>query len=205
MSGMAGNVSAFSTVWTYDLYRSYLKKHAADDHYVKMGRWCTILGVLISIGTAYLVMQFASIMDYVQALFSFFVAPLFGTVVLGMLWKRASPAGGFWGLLCGTLSSIGMWALVRANPRMLAYIALSSNAKPMAENMYRALWCWIICVSVTVVVSLLTKPKPVQELTGLVYGCTELPSEGHLPIWKRPIFWAAVSLAAFLVLQWIFW
>src|SRR5208337_1098850 len=97
MSGMAGNVSAFSTVWTYDLYRSFLRKNASDNHYVKMGRWCIILGVLISIGTAYLVMQFASIMDYVQALFSFFIAPLFGTVVLGMLWKRASPAGGFWG------------------------------------------------------------------------------------------------------------
>ena len=205
MSGMAGNVSAFSTVWTYDLYRSFIRKNASDDHYVNMGRWCTILGVLISIGTAYLVMQFASIMDYVQALFSFFIAPLFGTVVLGMLWKRASPAGGFWGLLCGTCSSIGMWALVRANPHMLAYIALSSNAKPMAENMYRALWSWIVCVTVTVVVSLLTRPKPVEELTGLVYGCTELPSEGHLPIWKRPIFWAAVSVAVFLVLQWIFW
>ena len=205
MSGMAGNVSAFSTVWTYDLYRSFLRKNASDSHYVKMGRWCTILGVLISIGTAYLVMQFASIMDYVQALFSFFIAPLFGTVVLGMLWKRASPAGGFWGLLCGTVSSISMWALVRANPHMLAYIALSSNAKPMAENMYRALWSWIVCATVTIVVSLLTRPKPVQELTGLVYGCTELPSEGHLPIWKRPIFWAAISLAAFLVLQYIFW
>jgi len=95
--------------------------------------------------------------------------------------------------------------MVRANPHMLSYIALSPHAKPMAENMYRALWCWIICVTVTVVVSLLTKPKPVQELTGLVYGCTELPSEGHLPLWKRPIFWAAVSLVAFLVLQWIFW
>src|SRR5271157_4788114 len=205
MSGMAGNVSAFSTVWTYDLYRSFLRKNASDNHYVKMGRWCIILGVLISIGTAYLVMQFASIMDYVQALFSFFIAPLFGTVVLGMLWKRASPAGGFWGLLCGTASSISMWALVRANPHMLAYIALSSHAKPMAENMYRALWSWIVCVTVTVVVSLLTRPKPVEELTGLVYGCKELPSEGHLPIWKRPIFWAAVSLAIFLLLQWIFW
>jgi len=205
MSGMAGNVSAFSTVWTYDLYRSFLRKNASDNHYVKMGRWCTILGVLISIGTAYLVMQFASIMDYVQALFSFFIAPLFGTVVLGMLWKRASPAGGFWGLLCGTVSSISMWALVRANPHMLAYIALSSNAKPMAENMYRALWSWIVCATVTIVVSLLTRPKPVEELTGLVYGCTELPSEGHLPVWKRPIFWAAISLALFLVLQYIFW
>lgn len=205
MSGMAGNTSAFATVWTYDLYRSFLRKDASDDHYVKMGRWCTILGVLISIGTAYLVMKFGSIMDYVQALFSFFIAPLLGTVLLGMLWKRASPAGGFWGLLSGTVSSIGMWALVRANPHLLRYIALSSHAKDMAENMYRALWSWIVCVIVTVVVSLLTRPKPVEALTGLVYGCTELPSEGHLPLWKRPIFWAGVSLALFLVLQWIFW
>jgi SSS family solute:Na+ symporter len=205
MSGMAGNTSAFSTVWTYDLYRSFLKKHASDDHYVKMGRWCTILGVLISIGTAYLVMKFGSIMDYVQALFSFFIAPLLGTVLLGMLWKKATPAGGFWGLLCGTCSSIGMWAIVKANPHMLAYVALSSHAKDMAENMYRALWSWIVCVTVTIVVSLLTRRKPVEELTGLVYGCTELPSEGHLPIWKRPIFWAVVSAALFLVLQWIFW
>jgi len=205
MSGMAGNTSAFATVWTYDLYRSFIRKNASDNHYVKMGRWCTILGVLISIGTAYLVMKFGSIMDYVQALFSFFIAPLLGTVLIGMLWKRATPAGGFWGLLCGTCSSIGMWALVRADPRMLSYIALSSRAKDMAENMYRALWSWIVCATVTIVVSLLTRPKPVEELTGLVYGCTQLPSEGHLPIWKRPIFWAGVSLAVFLVLQWIFW
>ncbi len=205
MSGMAGNVSAFATVWTYDLYRPLIRKDASDAHYVAMGRWCTILGVLISIGTAYLVMQFKSIMDYVQALFSFFVAPLFGTVLLGMLSKRVTPAGGFWGLFAGTLSSIGMWALVKADPSKLALIALSSNAKDMAENMYRALWSWLICVIVTVAVSAFTRPKPVKELTGLVYGCTELPSEGHLKIWQRPIFWAAVSAAAFLVLQWVFW
>jgi SSS family solute:Na+ symporter len=205
MSGMAGDISAFTTVWTYDIYRSFIRQNASDAHYVTMGRVCTILGVLLSIATAYLVMEFKSIMDYVQALFSFFVAPLFGTVVLGMLWKRATPAGGFWGLLAGTVSSISMWLLVKANPKMLAYIALSSNAKDMAENMYRALWSWVICVSVTVIVSLLTRPKPVAELTGLVYGCTELPSEGHLPIWKRPIFWAAGSAVLFLVLQWVFW
>ena len=206
MSGMAGNTSAFATVWTYDLYRSFIRKNASDDHYVKMGRWCTILGVLISIGTAYLVMKFGSIMDYVQALFSFFIAPLLGTVLLGMLWKRATPGRAVSGdFSAAPVSSIGMWALVRADPHMLSYIALSSHAKDMAENMYRALWSWIVCVTVTVVVSLLTRPKPVEELTGLVYGCTELPSEGHLPLWKRPIFWAGVSLAVFLVLQWIFW
>ena len=90
MSGMAGNVSAFTTVWTYDIYRPLLRKDAPDAHYVSMGRWTTVIGVLVSVGTAYLVMRFASIMDYVQALFSFFIAPLFGTVVLGMLWKRAT-------------------------------------------------------------------------------------------------------------------
>ena len=205
MSGMAGNVSAFATVWTYDLYRPFLRKGAADSHYLKMGRWCTILGVMISIGTAYVVMQFGSIMDYVQALFSIFIAPLFGTVLLGMLWKRVTPAAGFWGLLSGSVSSIAMFLLVKFDHSMLAYIALSSQAKDMAENMYRALWSWLICVIVTVVVTAFTKPKPVEELAGLVYGCTELPSEGHLPLWRRPIFWAGVSLALFLVLQWIFW
>ena len=112
MSGMAGNVSAFATVWTYDIYGALINKHASDESKVKMGRWCTLLGVAVSIGTAYLVMQSHSIMDYVQALFSFFIAPLFGTVLLGMLWKRATPAGGFWGLLAGTMSSVGMWAWV---------------------------------------------------------------------------------------------
>src|SRR5438067_7166858 len=124
MAGMAGNVSAFATVWTYDIYRPFLKTEADDAHYVKIGRWSTILGVLISIGTAYLVMQFQSIMDYVQALFSFFIAPLFGTVLLGMLWKRATHAGGFWGLLSGTGSSIAMWTWVKVDPSALRYIAM---------------------------------------------------------------------------------
>jgi SSS family solute:Na+ symporter len=205
MSGMAGNVSAFATVWTYDLYRPFLRKTATDAHYVSMGRWCTILGVVISIGTAYLVMQFASIMDYAQAVFSFFVTPLFSAVFIGMMWKRATPAGGFWGLLTGTLSSLAMWLLVKLDPSKLAWIALSTQAKPMAENMYRLLWSGIIAVIVTVAVSFFTRPKPLEELTGLVYGCTDLPSEGHLPLLKRPIFWAAISFAIFALLQWIFW
>jgi solute:Na+ symporter, SSS family len=205
MSGMAGNVSAFATVWTYDIYRPLLRKVRTDAHFVTVGRWCTILGVLVSIGTAYLVMQFKSIMDYVQALFSFFIAPLFGTVLLGMLWRRATPQGGFWGLLAGTGSSIGMWLWVKMDPAALRYIALSSNAKDMAENMYRGLWSWIVCVIVTVAVSLLTKPKEDKELEGLVYGLTKMPSSGHLPLYQRPIFWAAVVAGVFLVLQIIFW
>jgi SSS family solute:Na+ symporter len=205
MSGMAGNVTAFATVWTYDIYKALIRKEASDAHYVLMGRWCTILGVLISIATAYLVMQFQSIMDYVQALFSFFIAPLFGTVILGMLWKRATPAGGFWGLLAGTVSSIGMWLAVKLHPAALSYIAFSRNAKDMAENMYRGLWSWLICVLVTVVVSYMTQPKPLAELNGLVYGCTELPAEGALKLYQRPIFWAVIVALGFIVLNLIFW
>jgi solute:Na+ symporter, SSS family len=205
MSGMAGNVSAFATVWTYDIYRPFMRKTATDAHYVSVGRWCTLIGVLVSIGTAYFVMQFQSIMDYVQQLFSFFIAPLFGTVILGMLWKRATPAGGVCGLLAGTLSSIGMWAWVKLDPSALSIIALSPRAKDMAENMYRALWSWLICVVVTVVVSYATKPKPEWELKGLVYGCTEIPSESGLAWPQRPIFWAAIVAVVFVALQIIFW
>jgi SSS family solute:Na+ symporter len=124
MSGMAGNVSAFATVWTYDIYRPMIKKDGTDQHYLAVGRWSTVIGVLVSIGTAYLVMQFASIMDYVQALFSFFIAPLFGTVLLGMFWKRATPAGGFAGLLCGTLASLGLYMWVKFDPSALSIVAI---------------------------------------------------------------------------------
>ena len=166
MSGMAGNVSAFATVWTYDIYGALINKHASDESKVKMGRWCTLLGVAVSIGTAYLVMQSHSIMDYVQALFSFFIAPLFGTVLLGMLWKRATPAGGFWGLFAGTLSSVGMWAWAKVDPGAVKYVALSLKAQDQAQNMFRALWCWVICVVVTVVVSLTHQAQARRRIDG---------------------------------------
>ena len=205
MSGMAGNVSAFTTVWTYDIYRALINKDGSDQHYVSMGRWSTIVGVIISVGTAYLVMDFKSIMDYVQALFSFFIAPLFGTVILGMLWKRATPAGGFLGLLAGTLSSIGMWAWVKVDPSALRYVALSAHARDMAENMYRALWSWVVCVLVTIAVSMLTTPKPDSELKGLVYGVTDIPSESYVTVFHRPWFWASVVAVLFLVVNVVFW
>jgi solute:Na+ symporter, SSS family len=205
MSGMAGNVSAFTTVWTYDIYRALINKDASDKHYVSMGRWATVIGVVISVGTAYLVMDFKSIMDYVQALFSFFIAPLFGTVILGMLWKRATAAGGFWGLLTGTVASVGMWLWVKIDASALRYVALSPHAKDMAENMYRALWSWIICVAVTVVVSLLTTPKTDAELKGLVYGVTDIPSEEQVSVYRRPWFWAVVVGILFLIVNVVFW
>src|SRR5438067_2471548 len=140
MAGMAGNVSAFATVWTYDIYRPFLRKNAPDQHYVSMGRWCTIIGLIISIGTAYLVMGFASIMDYVQALFGFFIAPLFGTVLLGMLWIRVTRWAGFLGLLAGTLSSVGMFTLMKLDRSWVSVFALSPRAQGLAQDMYQALW-----------------------------------------------------------------
>ncbi len=205
MSGMAGNVSAFSTVWTYDLYGAFLNKKATDKHYVAMGRWCTLAGVLVSVGTAYLVQHAASIMDYVQQLFSFFIAPLFGTVILGMLWKRATRQGGFWGLLAGTATSISLWLWVRHDHSALRYVAFSPDAKDMAENIYRAMWAWLVCVLVTVIVSYATKPRPVAELEGLVYGISPLPKEHDDHWWQKPIIWASAVGIVFVALNIIFW
>ena len=199
MSGMAGNVSAFTTVWTYDIYRAFIKKDASDHHYVSMGRWCTVLGVAISIGTAYLVMDFKSIMDYVQALFSFFIAPLFATVIRHVVEARFS-RWRFLGLPRRHRFFRAMWAWVKMDPSALRYIALSPYAKDMAENMYRALWSCIICAFVTVVVSLLTKPKPEAELKD---SSTAPPnsSGGYVTVFHRPWFWATVVGVIFIALQ----
>jgi solute:Na+ symporter, SSS family len=214
MAGMAGNVSAFATVWTYDIYRPFIRKAAPDTHYVSMGRWCTMIGLFVSIGTAYLAMSFASIMDYVQALFGFFIAPLFGTVLLGMLWKRATKAAGFWGLLAGTVSSVTMFLLMhgkfpfipaQSSQDWVAVFALSPQAKGLAQDMYQALWSCGTCVVVTVLVTLVTKPRPDEELKGLVYALTEVAHEEHTGFLHRPLFWGMAALAVLLVLQIIFW
>lgn len=205
MSGMAGNVTAFTTVWTYDIYKPLIWKEASDAHYVSMGRWCSLLGVFVSIGTAYLVMNFSSIIVYAQVIFVFFIVPMFGTVLLGMLWKRTTPAAGFWGLLAGILTSFGLWLWVKLDPAALHYVAFSGYAKDMSENMFRAMWSLIANVLVTVLVSFISAPKPDHELQGLVYGLTEIPAGGEFSIFRRPITWAAAVAIVFVALNIIFW
>src|SRR5215469_8115537 len=197
MSGMAGNVSAFSTVWTYDIYRPLIHKKATDSHYVLVGRLSIFIGVLVSIGAAYLVMHAHGIMDYVQALFSIFIAPLLATILFGMFWKRATRWAGFLGLFLGIIFSAGLFMWVKVTPSALATVALSPDAKPMAENVFRALWAFCFAAIIIVVVSLFTKPKPVAELEGLVYGATKLPSEEWVPIYKREWFWASLVMVIF--------
>jgi len=138
-------------------------------------------------------------------IFVFFIVPMFGTVILGMLWKRTTPAAGFWGLLAGILTSFGLWAWIKIDPAALQYVAFSSHAKDMAENVYRAMWSLLVNVIVTVAVSLVTTPKPEHELKGLVYGLTEVPAEGDFPFFRRPITWAIVVAVGFIALNIIFW
>jgi SSS family solute:Na+ symporter len=205
MSGMAGNVSAFATVWTYDIYRSLMRRDAPDNHYLTMGRWCTVLGVGVSIATTYIVMNFQSIMDYMQALFSFFIAPLFATLLLGMFWKRTTGPAGFWGLLCGMGTAIGIFTMTRFGLVDARYVTLSETASTMALNMWQAAWSFVVNFIVTVGVSLFTRPRPIEELVGVVYGASEIPHEGPSPWYRRPAFWAWVSLAIFVALNLMFW
>ena len=205
MSGMAGNVSAFATVWTYDIYRSYIRKHASDSHYLKLGRISTVVGVGISIATTYIVKRFSSIMDYMQALFSFFIAPLFATVLLGMFWKRCTPKAGFWGLLLGMCTSIGIFLGVRFGLLDPSIIAFSEQPSTMAINMWQAAWAFSVNFIATILISLFTTPKPVKELEGLVYGVSASPHEGPSVWYRRPAFWAVVSFSIFVVLNIIFW
>ncbi len=205
MSGMAGNVSAFSTVWTYDIYKPLINKRGSDSHYVMVGRMAIIIGVAVSIGAAYLVMQAHGIMDYVQALFSIFIAPLLGTILLGMFWKRATALAGFLGLLFGIVFSAGLFLWVKFTPSALASVALSPDAKPMAENVFRALWAFLFTAILVILISLVTKPRPESELNGLVYGATVLPKEEPVVFYKRETLWAIVVVVLFAVLNILFW
>jgi SSS family solute:Na+ symporter len=205
MSGMAGNVSAFSTVWTYDIYKPLINRSASDSHYVLVGRLSIVIGVIVSIVAAYVVQQFHGIMDYVQALFSIFVAPLLATILFGMFWKRATAVAGFLGLMCGIIFSGSLFLWVKFNPSKLAVVALSDAAKPMAENVFRALWAFIFTAAIVVVVSMFTKPRPESELNGLVYGATVLPKEEPVPFYKQEWTWAIAVVVAFAILNILFW
>src|SRR5437016_696984 len=197
MSGMAGNVTAFNTVWTYDIYRSYIRRDAPDTHYLWMGRVITVVGIILSVGTAYIAGGFNSIMDYVQVLFSVVNAPLLATFLLGMFWRRTTPWGGFIGLLIGTLSSLFLWAGEQ-------FLHLFSFGSSEGSSMWRALIAFLICFVVTIVVSLLTKPKPDAELKGLVYSLTPKVEVVETVWYKRPLVLAGAALVILIVLNIIF-
>jgi SSS family solute:Na+ symporter len=201
MSGMAGNVTAFNTVFTYDLYQSYIHKGASDRHYLAVGRWATVGGVILSICTAYAAINFNNIMDTLQLVFSFVNAPLFATFLLGMFSKRTTGHGAFAGLIAGTSAAMlhhGLTLPIEAHPGIHGgwITVLHHYPSDMAQNFWGAILAFSANFVVAVVVSLLTKPKPESELVGLVHSLTPKPPHAHLQWWKRP---EALAVAILLV------
>ncbi len=206
MSGMAGNVTAFNTVFTYDIYQGYIRKKAPDSHYLWVGRVTTVAGVALSIATAYLATKFNNMMDFLQLIFAFVNAPLFATFLLGMFWKRTTGHAAFWGLLAGTSAAAATHGLTIAEGKG-AWLGAALHTFPttMAQNYWIAIVSFSFCLVITVVISLLTTPKPESELHNLVWGVTELPREEDVPWYKRPGPLALVVMALLVVLNIIFW
>ncbi len=209
MSGMAGNVTAFNTVWTYDIYQAYIYRNASDAHYLWMGRAATVFGILLSIAAAYMATRFNNIMDMLQLVFAFVNAPLFATFLLGMFWKRTTGHGAFSGLLAGTLAAaihqgltLPEGATVGVKGGWLA--TLHVYPSEMAQNFWTAIFAWSVCFLVTLAVSLITRPRDDESLKGLVYSLTERPSENNVPWYHRPAVLAVVMLAI-VVLNIIFY
>ncbi len=209
MSGMAGNVTAFNTVWTYDIYQAYINKRGTDAHYLWMGRMATIGGILLSIGAAYLVTSFNNIMDSLQLIFSMVNAPLFATFLLGMFWKRTTGHGAFTGLISGTVGALlhhGLTLPADASPGLHGgWIAvLHHYPSDMAQNFWTAIFAFSINLLVTIAVSLMTAPRPEPELVGLVYSLTPKPIEGHLSWYQKPATLGIAVLSMLVILNLVF-
>jgi SSS family solute:Na+ symporter len=211
MSGMAGNTTAFNTVWTYDIYQSYINKRASDEHYLRMGRAATVFGILISVAAAYVAQQFNNIMDLLQLVFAFVNAPLFATFMLGMFWKRATGHGAFVGLVSGTLAAAVHHGLTLPAGAAVGFkggfigTVLHTYPSEMAQNFWTAIFAWTTCFVVTILVSMVTAPRPEAELTGLVYSLTPRPRDEGVPLYRQPGPLAVVVLLATIVLNIIFW
>ncbi len=208
MSGMAGNVTAFNTVWTYDLYQGHLNPHASDEHYLKMARFATVGGVALSIATAYVAMRFNNIMDMLQLVFSFVNAPLLATFLLGMFWARTTGHGAFWGLVGGTIAAAFHYEVtgVAGAESLLPKLALLHEyPSDMAQNFWGAIWAWSGCFALTLGISVGTAPRARDELKGLVYGLTPMPSHAHEVWYKRPAVLAVGVLVVTVALNLMFW
>jgi SSS family solute:Na+ symporter len=209
MSGMAGNVTAFNTVWTYDIYQAYINKRATDAHYLWMGRMATIGGIVLSIGAAYLATSFNNIMDALQLVFAFVNAPLFATFLLGMFWKRTTGHGAFSGLVAGTFSALlhhGLTIPAGYAPGIHGgwINIIHTYPSDMAQNFWTAIFAFTINLLVTVVVSMASEPRPEPELVGLVYSLTPKPVEEHLEWYQKPSTLALAVLGMLVVLNLVF-
>jgi len=210
MSGMAGNVTAFNTVWTYDIYHAYLNRDASDHHLLWMGRMATVFGIAFSIAAAYVAVKFNNIMDMLQLVFAFVNAPLFATFLLGMFWKRTTGHAAFTGLLTGTAAAALHHGLTLPSGQSFGIkggwiSVIHTYPSEMAQNFWTAIFAWSTCFVVTLFVSLMTKPRDEKELVGLVYSLTDKPKEEGLAWYLRPAVLGTIVLVLALVLNAVFW
>ena len=209
MAGMAGNVTAFNTVWTYDIYQAHIRKGASDAHYLWMGRAATLGGIALSVAAAYVATAFNNIMDLLQLVFAFVNAPLFATFLLGMFWRRATGHGAFWGLVAGTAGAAlhhGLTLAVGARPGIKGgfFGVLRNYPSELGQTFWTAIVAFFACLIVTVAVSMLTRPRPDEELRGLVHSLTPRPADEAVPWVQRPWVLAVAVLVMTLALNLIF-
>ena len=209
MSGMAGNVTAFNTVWTYDIYQSYIRKGASDEHYLWMGRAATVGGILLSIVAAYIAASYNNIMDFLQLVFAFVNAPLFATFALGMFWRRTTANGAFWGLMSGTIAAAVHHGISLAEGSTVGvkggyFGVMQTYRSELGQTFWTAIAAFTVCLAVTILVSLLTKPKADADLRGLVYGLTAQPNDTVTVWYERPVTLAIIVLVATVILNIIF-
>ena len=205
MSGMAGNVTAFNSVFTYDIYQAYFVKGRSDKHYLHVGKGITVVGILISIVTAYVAQSFNNINDFLQLVFSFVNGPLFATFVLGMFWKRTTSHGAFTGLLMGTVAAALTHGLTIAEGKGGWISPEFTIGSGMAQAFAVASVAFTVNFILTVLVSLVTKPKPEEELKGLVYSLTEMPKSADLPWYQRASTLALALVLITILLNWLFY
>ncbi len=205
MAGQAGNMSAFNTVWTYDIYHAVINKKASQRQLMWMGRAATVVGILVSIVGAYWAKNMPTIIDYLQAITSWVLAPAVAVILLGMFVKWISPNGAFWGMLIGTLVSFSMFMALQLGWITPGAIVPGGQASQMAANFWRALWAWLISSGIAMGVSLFTEKRPEAELVGLVRGLSPKIETAGVPMLKRPAFWASITVVIFVVINIVLW
>jgi solute:Na+ symporter, SSS family len=211
MSGMAGNVTAFNTVFTYDLYQAYFVKGKSDRHYFLTGKVITVVGIVLSMGAAYFAKQYDNAMDIIQLVFGFVNAPIFATFLLGMFWKRTTGTGAFLGLFCGIAGSAVFHSLTIAHGNLPGikggYLhVMQEFPSEMAQNFWLAAFAFIVCFAFTLVISIATaRTKSDAELKGLVYSLTPKITDNNIPVYQKPAVVGIVLLIVCVILNIIFW
>jgi SSS family solute:Na+ symporter len=211
MAGMAGNMSSFNAVWTYDIYHSVLNKNASPQKLLNIGRMATVSGILLSVAGAYIARSMPSVIDYLQAISSMFLAPSVAVILLGMFWKFITPKGGLWGMLVGTFVAVALFIAQEVKLIPVSFVIPDFSGADaqsyMAANFWRAVWAWLISSGTAIVVSSFTQNRTDDELRGFVYGLVDRNESAEEPavLYKKPEFWAAVTMVIFILINVVLW